>query len=435
MKHFLWLLLLLLSSCYKEIALPVAANFEYKASSGFMAPAGITFTNISTGAETFEWTFEGGEPAVSAKSDPGEVFYRKSGTYTARLVARSLDGVVSTIEKKILIDAQLNVGFNAAIQGNTFAPVIVNFTNLSKGFDKLEWTFEGGTPAGSDQANPVVSFENGGSHKVSLKVSNSRTSLSKDTMFVFEPELTPEFEIRIPKQYEELEAPVELELINKSVGSISNAWSSAGGEINNEKDKDTRVKFAKAGIYTIQLQAGNGKKTRQYSRTITVKPSKGYAYIKDAELGIFSARNTIGIFYSTLLRQAFRVTDSLATTDASKIDLLFYGLNDSFSFNTFLSPDKAATIGLLPLLNASGTIVMNPAYVSSEIDFNDLDAARLQNLRVSPANGSQSDFFHDQSSKIILFENANHKKGAILIKEFIHDGENSRIRFDIKVLK
>lgn len=435
MKHFLWLLLLAVSGCYKEVALPVTANFDYQPNTSFTAPAGITFKNTSTGAETFEWTFEGGEPATSKQANPEEIFYRKSGTYTVRLVARSFDGLVSTVEKKILIDDKLNVNFSAAIQGTTYSPVVVNFTNLSKGFEKLEWTFEGGTPATSEQPNPVVSFEKGGSHKVSLKISNSRNSFSKDTLLVFEPELNPDFEIKIPKQYEELEAPTEVELINTSVGNISNIWYSEGAEISNDKSKDTRIKFSKAGTYTIQLQAGNGKKTKQTSRTITIKPGKGYAYIKDAELGIFTARSNIGIFYSTLLRQTFRATDSLATIDASHIDLLFYGLNEEFNFNRFLSPDQAADIGLPPLLHASRTIVMNPVYVSAGIDFNGLDAVKLQNLQVNATNGTQDDFFNEQSPKIILFENAQHKKGAILIKEFIHDGENSRIRVDIKVLK
>ncbi len=435
MKHSLWLLLLAVSGCYKEVALPVTANFDYQTNTSFTVPAGITFKNMSTGAETFEWTFEGGEPATSKQPNPEEIFYRKSGTYTVRLVARSFDGLVSTIEKKILIDDKLNVNFSAAIQGTGYSPVVVNFTNLSKGFEKLEWTFEGGIPATSDQPNPAVSFENGGSHKVSLKISNSRNSFSKDTLLVFEPELNPDFEIKIPKQYEELEAPTEVELINTSVGNISNVWSSAGAEINNDKSKNARIKFSKAGTYTIQLQASNGKKTKQTNRTITIKPSKGYAYIKDVELGIFSARSNIGIFYSTLLRQTFRATDSLATIGASHIDLLFYGLNEEFNFNRFLSPDQAADIGLPPLLHASRTIVMNPAYVSAGIDFNGLDAIKLQNLQVNATNGTQNDFFNEQSPRIILFENAQHKKGAILIKEFVHDGENSRIRVDIKVLK
>lgn len=434
-KYSFWLLVLLCSGCYKEVAMPVTAGFNYKVANSFTAPAEINFNNTSVGAETFEWTFEGGEPATSSQASPINVLYRKAGSYTVRLVARNLDGMVSTSEKKIIIDAQLNASFSAVVQGNSYAPVVVNFTNLSKGFEKSEWTFDGGTPARSEQTNPVVTFENGGSYKVTLKVSNSRSSFSKDTTLVFEPELTADYTIKIPKQYEELEAPVSLEFINQSVGNTASNWSVAGAEISNNKSRDTRITFTNAGTYTIQLQTENGKKTRQTSQSITVKPNKGYAYIKDAELGIFPARNSTGIFYSTALHQTIKVTDSLAIIDASQIDLLFYGLNEDFNFNRFLSPHQTTLIGLPALKNASATIVMNPAYVPAGIDFNTLDAAKLQALQIKPTNGSSDDFFNEQSPQIILFETAQHKKGAILIKEFIRDGENSRIRVDIKVLK
>lgn len=51
----------------------------------------------------------------------------------------------------------------------------VQFTDLSVGenISSYEWTFEGGTPATSNIANPVVSFSGIGAHNVSLSVTNS----------------------------------------------------------------------------------------------------------------------------------------------------------------------------------------------------------------------------------------------------------------------
>lgn len=434
-KYAVWLLWFLSSSCYKEVAIPIVVGFDYEATNSFTVPAEVNFKNTSVGAEKFEWTFEGGEPSTSDQQNPTNILFRRAGTYNIRLVARNFDGVINTIEKKITIDAQLSANFASVVQGNSFAPVVVNFSNLSKGFDKLEWTFEGGNPAKSEQLNPVVTFENGGNHRVSLKVSNSRNSIIKDTILVFEPELTAEFAVKIPKQFEEMEVPATLEFINRSVGNTTNKWTVEGAEINNDKAKDTQIKFTKAGTYTIVLQTENGKKISQSSQTITLKPNKGYAYIKDAELGIFPSRSKIGVFYSTTLRRTFQVTDSLVNLDSREIDLLYFGLNEDFEFNRFLSPDQASLVGLPELKNAQRTIILNPAYVTSGIDFNALDAIKLKNLQISPPNGSQDNFFNKQSSKMILFENSLFKKGVILIKEFINDGEDSRIRVDIKVLK
>ena len=67
--------------------------------------------------------------------------------------------------------------------------------------------------------------------------------------------------------------------------------------------------------------------------------------------------------------------------------------------------------------------------------FETLGEAQLKALQISRVEEEPDDFFNESSPKIVLFENAQKKKGALLIKEFIKDGPNSRIRFDIKVLK
>lgn len=49
----------------------------------------------------------------------------------------------------------------------------VQFTALSEGAAKYSWTFEGGTPATSNERNPLVVYENWGDFDVSLVVTNS----------------------------------------------------------------------------------------------------------------------------------------------------------------------------------------------------------------------------------------------------------------------
>jgi len=53
------------------------------------------------------------------------------------------------------------------------ATLTINFTDRSKNLpNQWQWTFEGGQPATSNEQNPVVTFENPGTYKVTLKVSN-----------------------------------------------------------------------------------------------------------------------------------------------------------------------------------------------------------------------------------------------------------------------
>lgn len=68
------------------------------------------------------------------------------------------------------------------------------------------------------------------------------------------------------------------------------------------------------------------------------------------------------------------------------------------------------------------------------VSFDALDEAGLKALTLSQSTAGQDNFFIESSPKLMLFENAQKKKGVILIKAFVQDGANSRIRFDVKVL-
>lgn len=52
----------------------------------------------------------------------------------------------------------------------------VTFTNLSENGDSYSWTFEGGEPATSTEANPVVTYNEPGNYDVELTVTNSNGS-------------------------------------------------------------------------------------------------------------------------------------------------------------------------------------------------------------------------------------------------------------------
>ncbi|MBN8824293.1 MULTISPECIES: PKD domain-containing protein [unclassified Spirosoma] len=424
-----------LTGCYKEIALPVAADFTYQVSNNFVIPATVTLTNATQGGELFTWTFDGGEPATSTQKTPGEVIYRKPGTYTIRLEASNLDGVKQVVEKKITIDSKLSASFSYSIVGDSFAPATVHFANQSVGYDRLEWTFEGGSPATSDQPDPVVRFEVGGSQKVSIKLINAHSTILKDSVITLEPELTADFDLVVPAQYEELEAPVTLNLTNKSAGSVSSSWTMEGADVLQSQQPEPTVRFSKAGIYTITLETSNGKKTKRVSKSITIKPSKGYAYIQNVELGIYSARNSRAIYYSTQLRKAFTEAESIQSPDAGTIDLLFFGLDESFAYNRFLSPSEAASIGLAPVPGVGKTRILNPAQVTDQLDFDKLDADQLKALSIGSPTSDQDDYFDESSPKLVVFENALKQKGVIFIRQYLKDGVNSRIRCDIKVLK
>ncbi len=150
----------------------------------------VSFTNSSTNAVAYEWTFEGGSPSTSTSVNP-TVTYNSAGTYTVSLKAIN-EGGASVTETKT---AHVKVMVPPVAAFNQSSLVIkalesITFTNASSGTDlSYSWTFQGGSPSSSNQANPSsISFETEGSYTVSLTVTNDvGTSTTSKTITVNPP--------------------------------------------------------------------------------------------------------------------------------------------------------------------------------------------------------------------------------------------------------
>lgn len=78
-------LVALLQSCYKE---PVA-NFEYSYVDN-LAPADVSFTNLSTEADKFQWDF--GDGSTSSEENPDHAFYNWDSSPMVSLLAKGRGG-------------------------------------------------------------------------------------------------------------------------------------------------------------------------------------------------------------------------------------------------------------------------------------------------------------------------------------------------------
>lgn len=56
----------------------------------------ITYSDNSTGATSWQWTFQGGTPSISNAQNPGAVCYNTPGTYTTKLIVNNMTGTDST---------------------------------------------------------------------------------------------------------------------------------------------------------------------------------------------------------------------------------------------------------------------------------------------------------------------------------------------------
>ncbi len=94
-----------------------------------------------------------------------------SGTYQVDLMVQNSNGCRGTISKTIIVNNSLTSLFQTSVNGG-FAPLQVNFTNLTSGANSYYWDFGNGMM--STQQNPVVSFTTAGTYLVRYQARNAQ---------------------------------------------------------------------------------------------------------------------------------------------------------------------------------------------------------------------------------------------------------------------
>lgn len=436
------LILLLLAACYKEINRPLTVDFSYSlADTSHTVPITVSITNRCTGATNFKWSFEGGEPATSDYENPGSIRFAQAGAHKITLEAWNAD----TRDSKTIVlelDSAVQVSFDADILVNNFSPVQVKVTNRTTGASSYNWTFQDANPASANtEQAPLVTFTTPGPHLITLEVSNGGQKFTASKTITVKPPLHTDFAVAPGPFDDDYEAPLTAVLTGKSVSYLSQQWESAGGVLASDTTSANTVFFKDPGTYTITLTNNNGKETQTVSKTITVKPNSGLRTITNVKLGISTAHADIGCFYSTRLRKVYRKGDDLAN-DGKEIDLVFFGLNRTFTYNKFISPDSAASYTFPAIPGATVTRFINKqescncGVSFSESDFDNMqNDAPLQALQIPTAASGGWQFDQTVLPRIILFQTADGRKGAIKIKDYVLEGSTAYIVADIKVQK
>ncbi len=443
MKQLLTLLILF-SSCHREeVEVHLSTNFSYEViDSDYSIPVKIAFTNKSTGAQSYKWSFEGGAPETSDSKEPGYVIFNKAGNIKVKLDVWN-GSEHKEKEITIALDSVLQASFDITPVINNYSPTEFTTTNQSTGATQYQWTFQCGIPSSSTVKNPSVTFSQPGNYQVTLHITNGKgeqDSISK-TVSVLPPMSKVDFDIIPSFEDDDYEAPLTVTLHNLTTHATLHQWSVSGGSLSNLGDSIPTVQFTQPGTYTITYLAGNGKQTDTVSKTITIKPNSGLRTFTDIKLGINSAHSTMGSFFSTQLRQAFKQGE-IDAANGSKIDLVFFGLSESFAFNLFVSPDAAVALTFAAIPGAQKTRYVNvqeTCSCSPTLTADDFDAitngSKLQTLNIPVGTSNNSSFSNAVTPRVVLFQNAAGKKGAIKIKQFVQDGPRSYILCDIKIQK
>ena len=433
---------IILVSCLKETPLPVVVDFGYEITGEYnTTPLTITLENKTTGADLFEWTFEGGTPAVSSDKNPGEVTFTAPGEHRITLHARNND-LEDHKQIVVRVDPAVVVNFDYQILVNDFAPALVNFTNRTTGANTFEWTFEGGDPATSTLADPgIVRFADAGEHEVSLVVSNGSEMFRSDYTVILKPELLPGFTTEVAIGSRDLEAPMTVIVTNTSRSSLSVTWHCPGGEIADPAAEQTTIRFTEPGTYNIMMTADNLKEQKSAEQQVAVNPNSGIYTLRDLHFGISQAQNTVGCLFSADLQRVLKSAE--VTPDIGQaVDIGFFALNSAFDHCYFFSPDKATGSAFAEIQGATVTQINN-------INTNNItrsafelitQASDLNSYNFAPGTGHGSgnegdSFTLDQLPMFVVFKTQDGRRGIVMIKEAVRNGAESYIVADIKIEK
>jgi len=239
-----------------------------------LAPLIVQFTNLSLNATDYQWSF--GDGNTSTNPNPANT-YTNAGMYSVTLLAIGAEGSNSVTFTNYItvtnIPPPVPVADFVADVTEGFAPLMVNFTNLSLNASEYLWDFgEGST---STNTNPTNTYSNAGMYSVTLLAigaggSNSVTFTNYITVTNIPP---PVPVVDFVADVTEGLAPLAVQFTNLSLNATNYLWSFGDGGTSTNLNPATI--YSNAGVYSVTLLAVGvgGSNSVTYTNYITATNS------------------------------------------------------------------------------------------------------------------------------------------------------------------
>jgi len=228
---------------------PVNASFEETIVDACTFPVEVDFSNTSTNAVSYNWTF--GNGLTSTEFLPSTT-YDTAQTFTIKLVATSPDGCMDSTIQLLTIDPLPVAGFGIPYPNGCF-PILVGLYNQSTPAVSYYWDFGDGFT--STDASPYHLYENPGQYTVSLTITNENgcsSTLTVDSAVHAFPVPDAGF---MPIMLSAPEPGSEFQMINNSLGANEYLWTFGDG--GNSTLTEPVYDYPEHGSYTIILHATN----------------------------------------------------------------------------------------------------------------------------------------------------------------------------------
>ncbi len=439
-KYNLFLLMLMVVACAKETIIPVTADFNITViDNDYSVPVRVKIQNNSQGADTYEWKFEGATIVNSNEINPKTRIYTEPGKYTILLRASNRDGEEDKKSIILEVDEATSASFSWKREGSAIAPVTIQMINESKGAKSYQWKFENGTPAASQERMPEVVFNKAGKHLIQLVVSDGKETYSTEKIIEVFPAMKVDFDWTIDLIDQDYQAPVLLHLKNKTSNAFSFLWKIEGPETIQKTEESPDIILNNPGKYNITLEATNDKETKVITKQITIFPNKNLLSFYNIKLGISTAQEKVGCFFSSKLGKVFTASQ-INNKNGALIDFAYFGLNAEFTYNQIISPDEVQNTVFSAIPNATHTKVIHqqkPVKIQlSPTQFDEIEEGTdFTDIVISESGSGKKPYNKVELPMVVLIQTSDGRKGAIKINSYAFAGKNSYITVDIKIQK
>jgi PKD repeat protein len=254
------------------IALPLAL-FTAAVTEG-CAPLSVQFNNQSVRADSYQWSFPGGNPATSTEASP-LVVYEQAGEYSVLLVAVNQSGSNSLeLVSAIRVNTLPAVSFSLTATGGS-----VQFNNTSSGAQTYLWDFGDGHT--SEAISPHHTYAAPGTYTVTLLARNACGEAGSTQTLSLSGQ-GPVADIGVMNR--EGCAPLQVMFSDESDGEqLSRQWLFPGAAPAISEEAMPGVVYTQPGSYDVWLIVSNffGKDTlilSEYIRVLAPPVLSGLSY-------------------------------------------------------------------------------------------------------------------------------------------------------------
>lgn len=159
---------------------PLVAEFTANVTSG-TAPLVVLFTDTSTGGVPTSWHWDTGDGIYSKHAMNATHTFTKPGSYTVSLTVGNAVGNSTATKPNYIVVTDPNApvaNFNSSVTEG-YAPLTVQFNDISQNAMSRVWDFDSDGKADSTDVSPVYTYTTPGTYTVNLTVRNAYGTTSK----------------------------------------------------------------------------------------------------------------------------------------------------------------------------------------------------------------------------------------------------------------